>query len=129
MVWVKLILILHPSGTRERKRTAIGVPLFIAEVGLGRKTKLTPIVGMKKLADGKGTSWSLIGWIGCIACVILMSYYMVIIGWMFAYAVKSVSGAFNGIDPEGTKALFRNFMDSPMEMATYTLFVIAVLGK
>ena len=29
-----------------------------------------------------------------------MSYYMVIIGWMFAYAVKSVSGIFNGIDPE-----------------------------
>ena len=28
----------------------------------------------------------------------------------------------------GTKALFRNFMDSPMEMAAYTLFVIAVLG-
>ena len=25
----------------------IGVPLFIAEVGLGRKTMLTPIVGMK----------------------------------------------------------------------------------
>ena len=49
----------------------IGVPLFIAEVGLGRKTKLTPIVGMRKLAGGKSTPWSIIGWVGCIACVIL----------------------------------------------------------
>lgn len=106
----------------------IGVPLFIAEVGLGRKTMLTPIVGMKKLAGGKSTPWSLIGWVGCLACVVLMSYYMVIIGWMFAYAVKSVSGTFNGIDPEGTKAIFQEFMNSPVEMAGYTLFVIAVLG-
>ena len=106
----------------------IGVPLFIAEVGLGRKTMLTPIVGMKKLAGGKSTPWSLIGWVGCLACIVLMSYYMVIIGWMFAYAVKSVSGTFNGIDPEGTKAIFQEFMNSPVEMAGYTLFVIAVLG-
>lgn len=106
----------------------IGVPLFIAEVGLGRKTMLTPIVGMKKLAGGKSTPWSLIGWVGCLACVVLMSYYMVIIGWMFAYAVKSISGTFNGIDPEGTKAIFQEFMNSPVEMAGYTLFVIAVLG-
>ena len=106
----------------------IGVPLFIAEVGLGRKTMLTPIVGMKKLAGGKSTPWSLIGWVGCLACIVLMSYYMVIIGWMFAYAVKSISGTFNGIDPEGTKAIFQEFMNSPVEMAGYTLFVIAVLG-
>ena len=106
----------------------IGVPLFIAEVGLGRKTMLTPIVGMKKLAGGKSTPWSLIGWVGCLACIVLMSYYMVIIGWMFAYAVKSISGTFNGIDPEGTKAIFQELMNSPVEMAGYTLFVIAALG-
>lgn len=106
----------------------IGVPLLIAEFGLGRKTKLTPIVGMRKLSGGKGTPWSLIGWVGCIACVILMSYYMVIIGWMFAYSVKSVSGAFDGATPETTKAMFQTFMNSPMEMAGYTLFVVLALG-
>ena len=106
----------------------IGLPLFIAEVGLGRKTRLTPIVGMKKLAGDKSTAWSLIGWVGCLACIILMSYYMVIIGWMFAYSVRSVKGAFDGVNPEGTKAMFQAFMASPVEMAGYTLFVIAALG-
>ena len=76
----------------------------------------------------KTTPANLIGWVGCTACIVLMAYYMVIIGWMFAYAVKSISSTFNGIDPEGTKAIFQEFMNSPVEMAGYTLFVIAVLG-
>ena len=83
---------------------------------------------MRKLAGGKSTPWSIIGWVGCIACVILMSYYMVIIGWMFAYAVKSITGAFNGISPEGTKVMFQDFMKDPVQMAAYTLFVVATLG-
>ncbi|NLL37021.1 MAG: sodium-dependent transporter [Fretibacterium sp.] len=100
----------------------IGLPLFIFEVGLGRKTRLTPIVGIKP------KSWSIIGWTGCLACIILMSYYMVIIGWMFAYSVKSIMGAFHGMNPEGTAAMFKAFMNSPVEMLAYTLFVVATLG-
>ncbi len=117
----------------------IGLPLFIAELGIGRKAHRTPIVGFKEL-HGSGTPWTIIGWVGCIACILLMSYYMVIIGWMFAYFVRAVSGAFtvtevvngvNAIRPVGaneTKAMFETFMNSPMEMAGYTLFVVIALG-
>ncbi|MBQ7262677.1 MAG: sodium-dependent transporter [Synergistaceae bacterium] len=106
----------------------IGFPLFTAEVGLGRKIKRTPIVGIKEHTQGKTTPANLIGWIGCIACVVLMSYYMVIIGWMFAYAVEAVSGAFNGVGPADTKDMFQSMMGSPVKMAGYTLLVVALLG-
>lgn len=106
----------------------IGFPLFTAEVGLGRKIKRTPIVGIKEYTGGKTTPANLIGWVGCIACIILMAYYMVIIGWMFAYAVESMQGAFQGATPASTKAMFEELMKNPIKMAGYTLFVIFALG-
>lgn len=106
----------------------IGFPLFTAEVGLGRKIKRTPIVGIKEYTGGKTTPANLIGWVGCIACIVLMAYYMVIIGWMFAYAVESIQGAFQNATPASTKAMFEELMRNPAKMAGYTLFVIFALG-
>ena len=106
----------------------IGIPLFIAEVGLGRKSKLTPLVGIRKLSGDKATPWSLIGWVGCIACIILMSYYMVIIGWMIAYVVKSLSGSFDKIAPADTKVMYETFIANPLQLAGYTLVVVVALG-
>jgi NSS family neurotransmitter:Na+ symporter len=57
-----------------------------------------------------------------------MSYYMVIIGWMLAYIVKSLSGAFNGTGPAETKAMYEAFVASPVQQAGYTLVVVAALG-
>ena len=106
----------------------IGFPLFTAEIGLGRKIKRTPIVGIREYTGGKTTPANLIGWVGCIACIILMAYYMVIIGWMFAYAVESLRGAFHGATPASTKAMFDELMRNPAKMAGYTLFVVFTLG-
>ena len=106
----------------------IGFPLFTAEIGLGRKIKRTPIVGIREYTGGKTTPANLIGWVGCIACIILMAYYMVIIGWMFAYAVESLKGAFHGATPDSTKAMFGELMKNPVKMAGYTLFVVFTLG-
>ncbi|MDR1649102.1 MAG: sodium-dependent transporter [Synergistaceae bacterium] len=106
----------------------IGIPLFIAELGLGRKMKLTPIVGARKLAGDKPTLWSLIGWIGCIACIVLMSYYMVIIGWMLGYIVKALSGAFTNTGPADTKAMYQEFISNPVLLTGYTLVVVIAHG-
>ncbi|MCH7476054.1 MAG: sodium-dependent transporter, partial [Gemmatimonadetes bacterium] len=56
----------------------IGIPLFTAEMSLGRKTQLTPIAGMRKLT-GKPTSvWNLIGWLGVATAIVLTSYYVML---------------------------------------------------
>ena len=105
----------------------ICVPLFIAEVSLGRKTKLNPIQGMRKLTK-KGSPWVLIGWLGAIACILLMSYYLMVIGWMAAYFIKALTGVFNGATPEQTAAIFDNFVSNPMEVGAYTLGIVVILG-
>jgi len=105
----------------------ICVPLFIAEISLGRKTRLSPIQGMRKLTH-KGSPWVLIGWIGAIACILLMSYYLMVIGWMAAYFVKAVSGVFAGATPEQTEAMFTGFVADPVQVGAYTLGIVILLG-
>lgn len=105
----------------------ICVPLFIAEISLGRKTRLNPIQGMQKLTH-KGSPWVMIGWIGAIACILLMSYYLMVIGWMAAYFVKALTGVFAGVTPEQTSVMYDTFVSDPMQVGAYTLGVVVVLG-
>src|SRR5699024_12492857 len=42
-----------------------GIPLFLAEAGLGRKAGSGSIVGMSKLTK-KGSPWVIIGWLGTL---------------------------------------------------------------
>jgi len=105
----------------------ICIPLFTAEISLGRKTQLTPIEGMRKLTK-KGGVWTLIGWFGVISALIIMSYYLMIMGWILAYLFKIVSGQFTGVSAEQIGAAFGNFIAQPVPVAAYTLAVIVMLG-
>lgn len=105
----------------------IGIPLFIAEMGLGRKTQLNPISGMRKLA-GKGKLWVAIGWLGVAAATIIMSYYTMLIGWMLAYFIKMVKGEFIGASAQEVMNIYTSFTSNPIEVMVYTLIMIIVLG-
>ena len=50
----------------------IGIPLFTAEMSLGRRAQATPLAGMRKLA-GRGP-FRLIGWLGLGAAFLIMAY-------------------------------------------------------
>ena len=101
------------------------LPLFLGELSIGRRMKATPIVGFLR---EKKPFWSLIGWVGAIACIVLMAYYTVIIGWMVRYAVKALTGIFTGSTFEQTKVMFDDFMKSPFELIAYTVVVFFALG-
>lgn len=105
----------------------IGIPLFIAEMGLGRKTHLNPVEGMRKLTK-KGSLWVGIGWIGVIASLLIMSYYTVVIGWMLAYLLKMATGAFSGLSIEEVSNVYSSFIANPMQGIFFTLLMIIILG-
>src|SRR5699024_7744765 len=46
-----------------------GIPLFLAEAGLGRKAGSGIIIGMRKLTK-KGSPWVIIGWLGTLAAAL-----------------------------------------------------------
>ena len=65
----------------------ICLPYLIAELALGRHTQRNPVGAILKLRPG--SPWSLVGFLGVLTGVCILSYYAVIAGWAFGYIFKS----------------------------------------
>ena len=72
---------------------AIGVPIMISEILIGRRSGNSPINAMKKSAIDSGASslWQLVGWTGIIAGVLILSFYSVIAGICLNYIFIAAS--------------------------------------
>ena len=57
-----------------------------------------------------------------------MSYYIVVIGWMLAYLVKTFMGSFNGLSITEVSQVYSNFISSPSQVLFYTAIMIILLG-
>lgn len=68
----------------------IGVPLVIAELAIGRHAQGDAVSAFETAS--KTRLWGVVGWLGILAAVLLLSYYAVIAGW----ALKYFSGAATG---------------------------------
>jgi len=77
---------------------ALGIPMMMAEVMLGRRGRQTPVNTMHSLAleTHASSGWQMIGWIGTLAGALILSYYSVIGGWTLAYVFHSAMGTFTG---------------------------------
>jgi len=105
----------------------ICVPLLIAEITLGRKTRLTPIAGMRSL-NGKGSFWNLLGWMGVVSALLILSYYVVVLGWTFSYFLKALSGHLVVSSSTEAEGMFTQYVSSPELVATHTGLVLLILG-
>ncbi len=96
---------------------ALGIPIMIAEIMMGRRGRQSPINTMQTLAAEAGADprWYYVGWAGMIAGFLILAYYSVIAGWAMAYIVKAFFGSFINSDGEEIKRLFDNLMDSPLQ--------------
>jgi len=65
----------------------IGIPIMISEILIGRRYGNSPINAMKKsgIESGKSGVWALVGWIGIIAGILILSFYSVIAGICLNY--------------------------------------------
>ena len=71
---------------------AVGIPIMVSEVLMGRQGRSSPIHTVRKLASAAGRSerWSILGWMGVIAGFLIL-YYAVIAGWVVNYICISGS--------------------------------------
>lgn len=85
----------------------IGMPVMMSEILIGRRGRRNPIATMRLLGEEEGGSkmWQLIGGMGVLAGILILSYYGVIAGWVIAYIGKSVSGTFAGASAAEVKAI------------------------
>lgn len=114
---------------------AIGIPVMLAEILLGRRGRASPINTMHKLAAESDASrfWGGIGWMGAIAGMLILSFYSVVAGWSIAYIYFSVAGAFIDQSPEVVSGLFGGLVEDPVKLlGWHTLFtglVVLVVGR
>ncbi|MXY55818.1 MAG: sodium-dependent transporter [Gammaproteobacteria bacterium] len=109
---------------------AIGIPIMMAEVMLGRSGRQSPINSMRSLIGESGgqRSWSVIGWMGVLAGVLILSFYAVIAGWAVFYVFRLASGVFEGVDGSQSSALFGEFLSNPWAVLLWqTLFMVATI--
>lgn len=90
---------------------AVGIPIMIAEFGIGRSTRLSPIGALRR-AGGQG--WVPAGYLFVAAGFLILAYYSVIAGWVTRYAIEAIltpwpadAGAyFNDVSGSGVAILY-----------------------
>ena len=105
---------------------AIGAPVMIAEISVGRATGRNPVGALKQLAPR--SLWYLVGVLGVVTGIGILSYYSVVAGWTFGYFVKTVFGAFasSGFTSAQSAQIFNDFVANPLA-AVFYLFVFLFL--
>lgn len=107
----------------------IGLPLIMAELAIGRAGGASAITSMQKLVHAGGFSpfWLIIGWAAIVIPLIALTYYSVVSGWALGYIFKAASGAFSGIDVQGSTALFGALQSSFWQLALWHSLNIALI--
>ena len=109
---------------------AIGIPIMMAEVMLGRRGRQSPINTMKTLAaeNGRPAIWSALGWMGVVAGFLILSYYSVIAGWALSYVFRTGSGMFVGATADGINNIFTELVSDPERLlAWHTIFMVSTM--
>jgi NSS family neurotransmitter:Na+ symporter len=96
----------------------LGIPLMTSEVILGRIGRKNPVASFSKIAKdiGKSRLWGLVGGMTIVAGLLIVSYYVVISGWLADYLVRSFIGHFNHISQVSTVSEFEALQKSPWQM-------------
>ena len=68
----------------------IGIPVFIAELIIGRTAQRGAVGTFAFLSHNKAT-WKAVGWLGVCSSFLIMSFYSVLAGWGMNYVFMSLS--------------------------------------
>ncbi len=103
----------------------VGFTLMLAELVLGRKTKLNAIGAYRKISK----KWKWVGGLGVITGFMILSYYSVIGGWVIKYLLESLTGGLNVTDAAVLGDKFGTIVSSTGgSILFHALFMIATLG-
>ena len=103
----------------------LGLPVMTIEFAMGRASQKSP-VGIYQVLEPKGSKWHIHGYFALAGNVILMMFYTVVAGWMLNYAVKTMTGAFVGLDAAGVGGEFGKMLSSPAQLIIYMAIIVAL---
>jgi len=109
---------------------AIGIPIMMAEIMLGRRGRQSPMNTMASLAHDEGRSklWKGLGWWGVLGGFMILSFYSVVAGWTLAYVFRMGSGMFTNATADGVGSIFGQFVSDPERLlAWHTIFMVMTI--
>lgn len=107
---------------------AVGLPIMIGEVMIGRATSKSPVPAFAELSGDK-LAWKLVGWMGVVAGFVILSYYSVVAGWAMHYTYLSAKGTFTSMPAADVGALFGAVYANPtVNILWHTVFMLITIG-
>lgn len=114
---------------------AIGVPVMLSELAIGRKSQRNIFGAFHVLAPGK--PWYLIGLMGVVAAFMILSFYAVVAGWTMEYLYLALTNNLTGksslelnqIFTEATSGSLRPILMVLLFMAMSAFIVKSGVGK
>jgi len=109
---------------------AIGLPIMMAEVLIGRRGGRSPVNSLKAIAghDRLNPAWRMVGAVGVIAGFLILSFYSVIGGWAVSYVGTAASGQLTGQSADAIGAIFSDLLADPVTLLMWhTLFMALVM--
>jgi len=105
----------------------IAFPVMVAEILIGRTTKRNPVGAFKTLSPRK--QWFLVGGLGVLTGLGILSYYSVVAGWTVGYLLMTIAGKFQAITtPADTGKIFSSYVSSPLwSIAGLGVFLLMTL--
>ena len=109
----------------------LGFPLMLSEVFLGRTGRGNPMKTITNVAKRvqRSRRWGLIGGVSILAAFLILSYYLVIAGWVFDYFFRAILGQFKQVTEISAINSFKTLQADYWEMfLTDTLLTLAMIG-
>ena len=108
----------------------LGIPVFIAELLIGRRGRQSPGYAARVVAkeSGRHTAWEMTGWVTMLTGFLILTFYVVIAGWALSYVFKSAQGMFVGAEPDAIRELFVQMSTSWQEMLIFTVFIVVAIA-
>ncbi len=110
----------------------IGVPVFLAELVIGRHTQLNAVGAFEAIKPRSWWKW--VGAMGVLAGALLLSFYSVVAGWVMAYALRSPLGTISGLaSPEESGAYFEQLSTSTTQSllfhAAFMILTMVIVAR
>jgi NSS family neurotransmitter:Na+ symporter len=105
----------------------VGLPIMISEIMLGRRAKANAVTTLRTLAPAR-QPWWLVGAAGVLAAFLILAFYTVVAGWVFAYIFKAAFGNILSTSPDVASQNFGQLVSSPVQSLVWQWVVLALVG-
>lgn len=103
----------------------IGVPVFIAELVLGRRAQRGAVGIFATLANNSAV-WKSAGWLGVASSFLIMSFYSVLAGWGLNYVFMSLSQFYQNMTAQEISGTF-DILASSADITLFWHFMFTAL--